>query len=149
MKRPVFLIGLAVAALACGAGPVRLDDSLTHTVPPNVQMQWRPMQASAGPAGSMEAWLRVNVRVDTAAWAGQSGRVYMVLARDGTSVVEASWTSQGRLLAGRVLSGERTLVYAGALPAALNDQLAVRLRASPDWDRPVRRLNFHFELETP
>ena len=74
MKRPVFLIGLAVAALACGAGPVRLDDSLTHTVPPNVQMQWRPMQASAGPAGSMEAWLRVNVRVDTAAWAGQSGR---------------------------------------------------------------------------
>ncbi|MGC4367564.1 hypothetical protein [Hydrogenophaga sp. R2] len=149
MKRWCSLIGLVAVCTTALASPVRLDDSLTHTVPPNVQMQWRPLQGAAGPAGSMEAWVRVNVRVDTAAWAGQSGRVYMVLARDSTSVVEASWTTQGRLLAGRVLSGERTLVYAGSLPAALSDQLAVRLRASPDWDSPARRLNFHFELETP
>lgn len=131
------------------AAPIRLDDSLTHTIPPNVQMHWRAMPPSAGPAGSMEAWVRVHVRVDTTAWSGRSGRVYMALARDSASVVEASWTSQGRLLAGRVLSGERALVYAGVLPPTLEDQFMVRLRASPDWDASVRRLQFHFELENP
>jgi len=140
---------LAIAATAATAAPIRLDDSQTHTVPPNVQMQWRNLPSSAGSAGSMEAWIRVNVRLDTAALSGRVGRVYMVLAKDSTSVVEASWTSQGRLLPGRVVSGERTLVYSGTLPAALADQLALRLRASPDWDSPSRRLNFHFEFESP
>lgn len=140
---------LATALTAATAAPIRLDDSQTHTVPPNVQMQWRNLPSSAGAAGSMEAWIRVNVRIDTAALAGRVGRVYMVLAQDSTSVVEASWTSQGRLLAGRVVSGERALVYSGTLPSALADQLALRLRASPDWDSQARRLNFHFEFESP
>lgn len=149
MKRWSILLVLAALAAPVTATPVRLDDSLTHTVPPNVQMQWRMLPPSAGAAGSMEAWVRVNVRIDTAAHAGRTGRVYMVLSQDSTSLVEASWTSQGRLMAGRVVSGERTLVFSGTLPPALADQLAVRLRASPDWDSQSRRLNFHFELETP
>ena len=149
MKRWSLPLVLAALAVVAHAAPVRLDDSLTHTVPPNVQMQWRMLPPSAGATGSMEAWVRVNVRLDTAPHAGRTGRVYMVLAQDSTSLVEASWTSQGRLLAGRVVSGERTLVYSGTLPAALADQLALRLRASPDWDSQNRRLNFHFELETP
>lgn len=149
MKRWLILLVLPALTAAASPTPIRLDDSLTHTVPPNVQMQWRTLPPSAGAAGSMEAFVRVNVRIDTAAHAGKAGRVYMVLAQDSTSVVEASWTSQGRLLAGRVISGERTLVYNGTLPVALADQLAVRLRASPDWDSQSRRLNFHFELETP
>ena len=44
-----------LAVLACGlmtatawANPHRLDDSLSHTVPPNVQMQWRPLSARGG-----------------------------------------------------------------------------------------------------
>lgn len=143
------------AAAVCGlmaasawANPHRLDDSLSHTVPPNVQMQWRPVPPGQSDAGGMEAWLRVNVRIDTRDWAGRNGRVYMVLPRDQASNIEAVWTAQGRLQPGRLVSGERTLVYAGQLPGAtLEDQLQVRLRSGPDWQSSSRRLNFHFELD--
>lgn len=51
-------------ALTAQAAPLRLDDSLTHTVPPNVQMQWRPMPTARDGSGDVEAWVRVNVRID-------------------------------------------------------------------------------------
>lgn len=147
---------LALAALLSAAltgpaqaNPHRLDDSLSHTVPPNVQMQWLPMTRGASSQTSdMEAWVLVNVRIDTRAWVGRSGRIYMVMARDEASSIEAVWTTQGRLQPGRLVSGERALVYAGAIRGAtLEDQLKVRLRANADWSAPSRRLNFHFELE--
>ncbi len=143
---------LALASLLFAGGAqantYRLDDTGTHTVPPNVQMQWRPLSSRGGAEPGMEAWLRVNIRIATAAWAGRSGRVYMVLPRDESSTVEAVWTTQGRLLPGRLSSGERALVYAGALPAAtLEDQIHLRLRTGADWASVSRRLNFHFEFD--
>lgn len=130
------------------ASPFRLDDSQSHTVPPTVQMQWRAI-APGQPDSGVEAWVRVNVRIATREWNGRSGRVYMVLPRDETSSIEASWTTQGRLLPGRLVSGERALVYAGLIAGdMLEDQLLVRLRSPADWNGPSRRLNFHFELDT-
>lgn len=136
---------LAGSALA---NPHRLDDSGTHTVPPNVQMQWRQLTPRLSSDFSMEAWLSVNVRIDTRAWSGRNGRVYMVLPRDESSNIEAVWTTQGRLLAGRLLSGERALVFTGTLPGpTLEDQLSLRLRSGSDWSGNTRRLNFHFEFD--
>lgn len=150
MKRAACLLA-AVAAMATTATRAethRLDDSLTHTVPPHVQMQWRPLQAAADGSGAVEAWVRVNVRLDTRAFVHRSGRVYLALERDQSSPVEAVWTSQGRLQPGRVVSGERTLVFAGVIPGAtLDEQLNMRLRAQTDWQSDQRRLNFHFEFD--
>jgi hypothetical protein len=73
----------------------------------------------------------------------------MVLPRDQSANLEANWTTQGRLLAGRLVAGERTLVWAGVVAGdTLEDQLLVRLRAASDWGASSRRLNFHFELDT-
>lgn len=144
------VIGWACAVLAASAwaNPYRLDDSLSHTVPPNVQMQWLPLTHGQPYAGGMEAWLRVNVRIDTRDWVGRSGRIYMVLPRDEASTIEAVWTTQGRLQSGRVVSGERSLVFAGTIRSpSLYDQLQVRLRSNADWQSTSRRLNFHFELD--
>lgn len=136
------------AALPAYANPHRLDDSLSHTVPPNVQMQWLPVARSQSKTAAMEAWVTVNVRIDTRDWVGRSGRVYMVLSRDEVSPIEAVWTTQGRLQAGRLVSGERALVYAGVLRGAtLEDQMQVRLRSQADWQSATRRLNFHFEFD--
>ena len=130
------------------ANPHRLDDSLSHTVPPNVQMQWLPMTRGQLSANGMEAWVRVNIRIDTREWMGRSGRIYMVLPRDETSNIEAVWTTQGRLQAGRLVSSERALVFAGQIAGPmLEDQLLVRLRSKADWQSNSRRLNFHFELD--
>lgn len=140
----LFALLTASAALA---GPVRLDDSLSHTVPPTAQMQWLP-QSPGDRDGGMEAWVRVNVHIDTREWVGRSGRIYMVLPRDETSTIEAVWTTDGRLLPGRLVSGERSLVFAGTIPSAsLTDQMVVRLRSGPDWRSASRQLNFHFEFD--
>jgi len=146
------LVIAALGMLAFGsslANPFRLDDSLSYTVPPNVQMQWLPFARGQMNASGMEAWVTVNIRIDTRDWVGRSGRIYMVLPRDETSSIEAVWTTQGRLQAGRLVSGERALVFAGTIPGAtLEDQMRVRLRSNADWTSNNRRLNFHFELDT-
>ena len=137
---------LAITAPA-HANPHRLDDSLSHTVPANAQMQWRP-QTSAEPNAGVQASVRVNVRIDTREWVGRTGRVYMVLPRDEASSMEAEWTTNGTLLPGRLVSGERALVFAGRITGTtLQDQMQVRLRSAPDWQSSSRRLNFYFELD--
>lgn len=143
------LLPLALlCAASASAGTQRLDDALTHTVPASAQMQWRPVSA-ADPGAGMETWVRVNVHVDTRAWAGQNARIYMVMGQDAGGQVEAVWTSQGRLLPGRLTPGQRTLVHAGTVPAdSLQDQLQLRLRSGADWASPQRRLDFHFEIDT-
>lgn len=148
LPRLMAAVAGALLAGAALANPHRLDDSLSHTVPPNVQMQWLPIAPGQPYGGGMEAWVRVNVRIDTRAWMGRSGRIYMALPRDQASSIEATWITQGRLQAGRLVSGERALVYAGAITSpTLEDQMQVRLRSLADWQSNSRRLNFHFELD--
>lgn len=144
---PLALLALSWAQ-GLSAAPIRLDDSLTHTVPPNLQMQWRPLPASRDGGGDVEAWVRVNVRIDTRPIANRNGRIYLVLARDESSSMEAVWTSQGKLQAGRLVSGERALVYSGSVQGpSLEDQLLMRLRSAADWQGNNRRLQFHFEFD--
>ncbi len=148
-RRRLLIAALGVFSFGSSlANPFRLDDSLSYTVPPNVQMQWRPLSTRGGAEPGMEAWLRVNLRIDTSAWVGRSGRIYMVLPRDESASLEAVWTTQGRLLPGRLVPGERTLVHAGPITSAmLEDQILVRLRTGADWAGSSRRLNFHFEFD--
>jgi hypothetical protein len=146
-NRPALVAALLLLSGPALANPHRLDDSLSHTVPASAQMQWRP-QTGAEPDAGVEAWVRVNIRIDTANWVGRTGRIYMVLPRDQSSSMEAEWTANGPLRPGRLVSGERALVFAGRIPGAtLQDQLQVRLRSAPDWQSTSRRLNFYFELD--
>lgn len=141
------ILAMALTGATAYAGTHRLDDSRSHTVPPTAQMEWLP-QSSSDRDGGMEAWIRVNIHIDTRDWIGRSGRIYMVLPRDEASTIEAVWTTQGRLQPGRLVSGDRTLVFAGTIPGAtLEDQMQVRLRSNADWSSNSRRLNFHFELD--
>ncbi|TNF51715.1 MAG: hypothetical protein EP308_12685 [Burkholderiales bacterium] len=139
--------GLGSAAALAQSGVYRLDDSLSHTEPANAQMQWRP-QTGPDASDGMETWVRVQIHIDTRDWSGRRGRVFMVLPPDQPPAVEAVWASNGTLRAGRLVSGERALVFSGTLPAqALQDTFNVRLRTGPDWFTSSRRLSFHFEFE--
>ena len=143
------MLGLLIASTGQAAS-VRLDDAGSYTMQPSVRMQWRTTTATAGSSAATEARVRVQIRIDTKAFAGQQGRVYMVLPLDAGPPLRADWQTEGRLLPGSVVSGGRTLVYAGPLPGnALEDQLTVRLSSEVSWLSDSRRLNFHFELDTP
>lgn len=144
------VICLLAAHAGVQAASVRLDDSGSYATSPNVQMQWRSGIPKTGPGPATEAQVRVQIRIDTRAYAGQQGRVYMVLPLDAGPPLRAQWNTQGRLLPGEVVSGGRTLVYSGPLPGAmLEDQFVMRLRSDSNWISESRRLNFYFELDTP
>lgn len=145
--------GLASLALLVGSSSsfgatVRLDDSGSFALQPTVQMQWRSaMPRTLGPA--TEARVQVQIRIDTRAYVGKQGNIYMVLPLDPGPQLSAEWQTQGRLLPGRVISGQRTLVYAGPITTVtLEDQLTVLFRSEADWQGSTRRLSFHFELDT-
>ena len=128
--RVIGALGLcALLASPAWASPHRLDDSQSHAVPPTVQIQWRPIAPGQGDTG-MEAWVRVNVRIATRAWLGRSGRIYMVLPRDQSSSIEAVWTTNGPLRSGRLVSGERALVWAGTIGADLVRKAEAAIRTA-------------------
>lgn len=144
----------AAAALwiagAAMAATVRLDDSGSHALQPSVQMQWRSALPKNGTRADTEAQLRVQIRIDTRPYVGRVGRIYMALPLDPGPQITAEWQTQGRLMPGRVQSGGRALVFNGPITGAtLEDQLVLWLRSDGDWPGNSRRLNFHFELDTP
>lgn len=148
VRATVAALLLVLGSSGARAETHRLEDPLSHTVPPTAQMEWLP-QTPGQRDGGMETWVRVNVQIETRPWLGRRGSIYMVLPRDQSSTIEAVWTANGPLRSGRLVSGERALVWAGTIASeTLRDQLQVRLRSGPDWQSASRRLNFHFEFDT-
>ncbi len=63
-------------------------------------------------------------------------------------MVNVEWATQGRLLPGKLQSGERTLVYAGPIRSNfLEDNFTVRVVADGRRVNAPQRLQFHFEID--
>lgn len=152
LRRLAFLalLGLVAYAPAGLAETYRLDDSASQVLPPTAYWEWPPASLLKG-INTVHMDVRVEVRIDTRAWAGRQGRIYLVLPVDAGGPVTAEWQSQGRLLGGRLASGERTLVYSGTIPGPLlEDSLRVHLTTDARlMTAETQRLAFHFELDTP
>jgi hypothetical protein len=146
----------AIVAAACFAVPIassaatfRLDDSMSQVSPPVSEWRWVPFSLRGGNS-ELVMDVRVTARIDTRAYEGRQGRIYMLMPADAAGIT-ATWTTDGRMLGGRLVAGERALVYAGPIPAPwLEDRLQVRLSTDSRFPAsPSNRLSFHFELETP
>jgi len=147
MKRAA--IAFAALLLAAGAhASERVDDSGTIVGTPVVAMRWRQLVPGRGADHTVEAQLRVALRLNLARWQGQQVRLYMALPPLGFGTVLATWRTQGRLLAGSLRSGSRTLVYEGPVSAPVLEE-TLDLALATDGralDRP-ETLNFTFELD--
>ncbi len=141
------LFGVSVGATAATH---RLDDSASQVFPPNAAWDWAPGSLRTG-MSTVYLNVRVVVRIDTRAWAGRQGQVYMALPLDADGQVTAEWRTQGKLLGGRLVSGERALVFSGTVPGPfLEDTIHVRLSTDArTLVGDIQRLAFHFELDTP
>lgn len=141
---------LLLFAALVRAETLRLDDSLSQVFPPVAEWAWEPGSIRSG-STRLQMQVRVNVRIDTRNWAGRPARVYMVLPLEGGAPVTAEWETQGPMLGGRLVSGERALVFSGNIPGPwLEDTMRVRLTTDTRLAREsVNRLAFHFEIDTP
>ena len=150
--RIVLLAVLVAFALAtpCRAETHRLDDSASQVFPPNARWEWGPGSLRTG-INTVHMHIRVEARIDTRAWVGRQGRVYMVLPVDAGGPIAAEWQSQGRLLGGRLVSGERALVFSGVIPGPLlEDTLRVHLATDArQMTTETQRMACHFEIDTP
>lgn len=141
----VALWGLGPAAQAT---TFRIDETGTVVSHPVVNMKWRMPGVGRTMDDTVEATLRVDVRLNLTPWINQQSRIYMVLAPVNSDRVRASWSSQGRLLPGTLSSGERALVFQGlAGPAILNESLLLTLETDGQRLTQQQTLNFHFEIE--
>ena len=90
----------------------------------------------------------ITIRLNTAPWLNRTGKIYMALPEQPIGQVTAEWTTQGRLLPGQLISGNRTLVYSG--PSARHCwRTRSRSSITADGRRLVspQRLQFYFEID--
>lgn len=125
----------------------RVDDSGTVVLDPVLEMQWQPPGRS-GSTSLVSASTRVSIQLNLAPWVGRSGRIYMTLPRTPGPTVRATWRTGGTLLPGSVLSGDRTLVYSGAVTGpVIRDLIDISLEADGTRLSRPEALAFGFEIE--
>ena len=148
------LVAVLAAALfgapGAGAATTRVDDSGTVVSQGVVPMRWKQLVPGRGADHSVEAGVRVALRLNLTRWVNQPVRLYMALAPAAGEPVFASWRTQGRLLPGALRSGGRTLVFDGVANAAtLEETLDLTLRTDGRALVAPQSLQFYFEVDTP
>lgn len=129
-----------------------VDDRGTNVHQPIVRTKWLSNTPTRHANSAITGVVVVDVQLDTTDWKGKPGKIYMLLAPASASgPIQASWTTQSEvLLPGNLESGQRVLVYDGAIESdQLRDTLTITLRA--DGNRVLRpeTLNFTFEIDIP
>lgn len=149
MKRLLaFLLAamLATGTAAAATFPVEEIGSFPQTS--NAPMRWRQIAPSRGGDNTVEGTVAIHVRLNLAPFRNKTGKLYMALPQQPVTPVTVSWTSQGRLLPGQLVSGQRGLVYAGPiLLPILEETLVLTIEADGTRLSSTQNLNFHFEID--
>ena len=143
----MLLAFLLVAAWA-QAATFRVDDSLTLPNETSTPMKWRSLAPNRAVGHAVEGSSVLTIRLNVAPWLKRNGRIYMGLPEQPIGQVSAQWSTQGKLLAGQLASGSRTLVYAGPIRTSLiEDTIVLRLQADGRRLAAPQRLQFYFEID--
>lgn len=141
--------GLLTAPLA-HAVTTRVDDSGTIVSQAVVPMRWRQLVPGRGADNSVEAGVRVALRLNMTRWLMQPVRLYMALGPAVGEPIYANWRTQGRLMGGALRSGGRVLVFEGVPNvASLEETIDLTLITDGRTLTSQQALQFYFEVETP
>jgi hypothetical protein len=150
LARIVLAACLTLASMLASGGTARVDDSGTVVSQGVLPMRWRQLVPGRGADHSVEAGVRVALRLNLSRWLNQPIRLYMGLAPAAGEPVHAAWRTQGRLLPGTIRSGARTLIFEGSAGMALLEEtLELTLRTDGRALVSPQTLQFYFEVDTP
>ena len=146
---PITAALLLACALSARAATTAIDDSGTVVYTPTVSMNWQTPMARRHSSTLMTGTTAVRVRLNVAPWLRRVGRIYLVLPAQRPGPIRASWTTQGRLLPGQVVSGMRTLVYSGPITTPSIEEL-IQLAIAVDGKQmdQLYNINFRFEMDS-
>jgi hypothetical protein len=143
------LLAAALAAVfPLEAATYRVDDTTSMPRENQTPMRWRSLAPNRAMGNDVEGNAVVTLRLNLAPWVNKQGKIFLALPEQSVGQVSAEWTTQGKLINGQVTSGNRTLVYAGPIRAALLEETIV-MRIWTDGRRLVapQRLDFQFEID--
>jgi hypothetical protein len=137
-----------LTALPADARTTVIDDSATLPYNAALAMHWQELAPRGHANNLMVGTLQLRVRLNVAPWLRRVGRIYLVLPAQQPGGITAAWTTHGRLLAGRVAAGSRTLVYSGPITAPFIED-DVQLTITVDGRRMAQTypVNFRFEMD--
>ncbi len=152
MKRIRFMACLAwliaTLALQAGAATFRIDDSASLPNESSTPMKWKSLAPGRNAGNLVEGASVITVRLNVAPWANRAGKIYMTLPPVPLGEVTADWTTQGTLLPGHLVSGNRTLVYSGPIRSKfIEDTIVLTLQADGRRLTSAQRLQFQFEID--
>lgn len=138
-----------MAVTAAGAATYAVDDTTSIPYETNVSSKWRDSPTGGRQMShEIEGGATVTIRLNLQPWLNRNGRIYLALPQQPIGVVNVEWATQGRMLPGKLQSGERTLVYAGPIRSPiLEDNFTVRVVADGRRVVATQRLQFHFEID--
>ena len=142
-------LALAFADSAFASRTTVIDDSGTLPYNANSIVRWQSLAPARGKRNDrMEGAATIQLRLDVTPWLNRNGRIFLVLPAQPPGTVQASWTTQGRLLAGQMTSGTRALVYAGPITApVITEVLHLKLVVDGTQMTQAYQLRFHFEMD--
>jgi hypothetical protein len=144
----VLAVSLAAAARPAASATYRVDDSASIPRESTALLGWRDAVPTRGGSDTLEGTIGVALRLDLGPWRNRSGRLFLVLPEQATPVVQLSWRTQGRLLPGRVVPGQRVLVYEGLISTPfIDERLELGIEASGERLAGTQPVNFHFEID--
>lgn len=148
MRAVWMLVGCAAAG-SSGAATYIVDDSTSIPFESQVSTRWRDGSGGGRQmSNEIEGGASVSIRLNLQPWLNRNGRIYLALPQQPIGVVNVEWATQGRMLPGKLQSGQRTLVYAGPIRTpALEDNFTVRVVADGRRVYATQRLQFHFEID--
>lgn len=135
-----------VGGTAAHAATYPLSDQATIIFTPNVAMKWRDTRPGNG-RDMVDGNVRIQLTLDTAAYRGRPGRVYMLLPPQEGLAIQASWTTNGLLLPGKLVSGgDRVLIWSGTVEGpTLTDILTLQI--TTDGRRLIAAQSLEFKCE--
>jgi hypothetical protein len=145
---PLLLLMTLLVAIAADGKTTVVDDSGTLPYDAPLLLHWQQLSPRRPVNNRMTGTLTLRVKLNVAPWLRRPGRVYLVLPAQQPGAMNASWSTQGRLLAGRVSSGTRSLVYSGLITTPfIEDVLQLTLEVDGTQMRQLCHVNFRFEMD--
>jgi hypothetical protein len=145
----LLLLGLLAASTA-GARTIVLDDTGTLPYDTPLTLHWQQPPAAHRSAANtpLIGTTAIRVRLNVGAYLHRQARIYLTLPAQPPATLTASWTTQGRLLPGRVVAGQRTLVYQGPITTPyLEEVLQLTLNVDARALRQLYHVNFQFQMD--
>ncbi len=147
-----FFLALTLVIIQPGSAAAKttvIDDAGSQALQPVVDLLWKTATPVRGPDNSlMTGTLTLRVHLNVLPWLHRNGRIYLNLPAQPPGPLHATWTTQGRLGAGDLQSGNRVMIFSGVINSpSIEDLLTITFSVD---GRVVTRpfpVGFHFEMD--